>query len=171
MWKNRYDGNIGDLYQMKKGIAAILYHCSEYLVQFGADKEKNVPYNDARHKYCPRGKDSWCKYQREQATGESTYKTKINIPEAVRELIIPIFSHEDLGSDDLLKKCLHGQAQNPNESFNNCVWRKAPKETLEVAVASVVIHLNDGGKGRKGDIMEKCGFFTWPLYSFRVCPK
>ena len=71
-----------------------------------------VPDNDARHKYCPRGKDSWCKYQRDQATGESAYKTKINIPEGVRELIKPIFSHEDLGSADLLKKCLHGQTPN-----------------------------------------------------------
>ena len=88
---------------------------------------------------------------------------KLNLPEAVRELIKPIFSHQDLGSDDLLKKCLHGQTQNPNESFNICIWKKAPKETfiarktLEVAVASAVIHFNDGGKGIL-DIMEKCGF-------------
>ena len=46
-------GNIGDLYQMKKGIAAILYHCSEYLVQVGDDKGKKVPDNNVRHKYCP----------------------------------------------------------------------------------------------------------------------
>ena len=43
--------------------------------------------------------------------------------------------------------------QNPNEAFNNCIWRKAPKDTfvacrtLEVAVASAVIHFNDGGCG------------------------
>ena len=69
-------GNIGDLYQMKKGIAAILYHCSEYLVQVSDDKEKKVPDNDACRKYCQRGEDSWCKYQQDQATGESTYKKK-----------------------------------------------------------------------------------------------
>ena len=63
-------GNIGDLYQMKKGVAAILYHCSECLVS-DDDDEKKVPDNDARHMYCPRGKDSWCKYQRDQATGPS----------------------------------------------------------------------------------------------------
>ena len=54
---------------------------------------------------------------------------------------------------DLLKKCLHGQTQNANEAFNNCIWRKAPKDTfvargtLEVAVASAVIHFNEGGNG------------------------
>ena len=35
----------------------------------------------------------------------------MNIPEAVRDVIIPIFSHEYLASDDLLSKCLHGQTQ------------------------------------------------------------
>ena len=58
----------------------------------GDDKEKKGPGNDARHEYCPRGKDSWCKYQRDQATDESPYKT-INIPEVARELIKPIFAH------------------------------------------------------------------------------
>ena len=71
----------------------------------------------------------------------------------LREVIKPIFSHEDLGADTLLKRCLHGQTQNPNEAFNNCIWRKAPKytfvarRTLEVGVASAVIHFNDGGYG------------------------
>ena len=39
-----------------------------------------------------------------------------------------------------------------NEAFNNCIWRKAPKDTfvartLEVAIASAVIHFNEGGNG------------------------
>ena len=56
-------------------------------------------------------------------------------------------SYEDLAADDLLK-CLHGETQNANESFTNCTWRKAPKDTfvarrtLEVTVASAVIHFN-----------------------------
>ena len=62
-----------------------------------------------------------------------------------------------------MKKCLHGQTQNPNEAFNNCIWRKAPKNTfvarrtLEVAVASAVIHFNDGGCGIL-KVIDKCGF-------------
>ena len=54
--------NIGNLYQMKKGIAAILYHCSESL------DINDKPDNEARHQYCPRGKDSWCKYQSDKFT-------------------------------------------------------------------------------------------------------
>ena len=79
--------NTGNLFAMKKGIAAILFHCSENI-----DDEK-------RHKYCPRTPDTWCKYQREKHTGEPTYDSKINIPLAVRDVITPIFSHEDLASD------------------------------------------------------------------------
>ena len=152
--------NVGNLYQMKKGIAAILFHCSECFVP---DSEDNIPDYATRHQYCPIGEGSWCKYQRDQATGASTYKTKINIPKAVCDIIKPIFSHTDLGSDVLLKKCLHGQTQNSNESFNNCIWRKAPKDvfvarkTLEIAVASAVIHFNDGGSGML-KLIEKCGF-------------
>ena len=89
--------------RLKKSIAAILYHCSESL------DVNDKPDNEARHKYCPRGKDSWCKYQSDKFTGESTYKSIICIPTEVREVIKPIFSHEDLGADILLKKCLHGQ--------------------------------------------------------------
>ena len=61
------------------------------------------PDNEARHRYCPRGKEPWCKYQSDKCTGESTYKSRISIPTAVREVINPIFSHEDRGADALLK--------------------------------------------------------------------
>ena len=149
--------NVGNLYQMKKGVAAILFHCSEYL------DSDNKPDNVQRHKYCPVGDKSWCKWQKDQATGENTYKAKINIPSAVRDLIKPVFSYEDLASDDLLSKCVHGQTQNVNESFNNCIWRKAPKDTfvarriLSIAVASAALHFNDGGSGIL-KVMEECGF-------------
>ena len=44
-----------------------------------------------------------------------SYRVEVRV---VRDVIIPIFSHEDLASDDLLSKCLHGQTQKVNESFN-----------------------------------------------------
>ena len=76
---------------------------------------------------------------------------------------MPIFSYEDLASDKLLKNCLHGQTQNVNESFNKCIWKKVPKDifvcmkTLQMGVASAVIHYNDGGRGVL-KVSEKCGF-------------
>ena len=56
---------MGNLYEMKKGAAATLYHCSEYYVGEGEDK----------------------------AIVGKTHGV-INIPEAVREVIEPIFSYK-----------------------------------------------------------------------------
>ena len=104
--------NKNNIYGMKKGIAAIVHHCSEFL-----DGDNN-PDNVQRHKFCPRGADSWCKWQQDQSTGLSTYKSKICLPTAIRDLIMPIFSYEDLAADSLLERCLHGLTQNVNEAFN-----------------------------------------------------
>ncbi|GFV32518.1 hypothetical protein TNCV_1054991 [Trichonephila clavipes] len=29
--------------------------------------------------------------------------------------------------EGLIEKCLHGRTQNPNESFNKCIWERIPK--------------------------------------------
>ena len=82
-----------------------------------------------------------------------TVNLKINIPLAITEVLKPIFSYKDLGNDDLLKKCLHGKTQNPNESLHNMIWKRCPKRvhvnllTLEIAVASSVLSFNDGQQG------------------------
>ena len=144
--------NVGDLYGMKKGIASIIHHCS-----VNEDDEE-------RHKFCPRDTKTWCRYQREKNnTGNSAYKPKINLPTDVSDIIKPIFSHEDLGSDTLLERCLHGQTQNVNESFNGVIWKKVPKDvfvfkkTLEIGVASATISYNEGGTGLL-KLFDKCGF-------------
>lgn len=36
-------------------------------------------------------------------------------------------SYKDLANPELLKKCLHGRTQKPNECFNNVVGSKVPK--------------------------------------------
>ncbi|GFU48789.1 uncharacterized protein TNCV_4468391 [Trichonephila clavipes] len=36
----------------------------------------------------------------------------------------------DLANPELLKKCLHGGTQNPNESVNNVIWSRVPKKTF-----------------------------------------
>ena len=53
---------------------------------------------------------------------------KINIPKWIHDEIRPIFL--DLSKDELLAKCLHGEAQNNNESLNNMIWAKCPKMFL-----------------------------------------
>ena len=131
--------NVGNLYEMKKGVGALLFHYSE-----NEDMEK-------RHHFCPRGATSWCKYQSDKVTGKKTYKESLNIPPAIREKIKPIFM--DLSSDDLLSKCLHGKTQNVNESLNQIIWKRCPKNifverfTLEIGVASAIISFNAGTTG------------------------
>ncbi|GFV21103.1 uncharacterized protein TNCV_4267361 [Trichonephila clavipes] len=62
--------------------------------------------------------------------------------------MLPIF--RNLSHPDLLKKCLHGKTQNPNESFHNVVWSRVPKATfvqieiLSLGVYDAVCSFNDG---------------------------
>ena len=101
--------NTHNLYAMRKTVAADLDHST-----------KNDDM-DKRHQYCPRTVDSWCKYQSDKITGKNTYVERITIDKAVSDVIAPIFSHKDLGSEALLSKCLHGETQSVNESLNNLI--------------------------------------------------
>ena len=40
--------------------------------------------------------------------------------------IKPVF--QDLSDVKMLQKCLHGMAQNCNESFNQLIWNRCPKD-------------------------------------------
>ena len=66
--------------------------------------------------------------------------------------IKPVF--EALSSNDLLKKCAHGDTENTNESFHHLIWERCPETTfvarrrLELAVADATIAYNDGELGR-----------------------
>ncbi|GFU22401.1 uncharacterized protein TNCV_1264221 [Trichonephila clavipes] len=100
-----------------------------------------------QHGFCPIGEDSWCGFKKAETSGKS-YKHKNSLPVAVVEAMRPIF--RDLSHPDLLKKCLHGKTQNPNESFHNVVWSRVPKatfvqiETLSLGVYDAVCSFNDG---------------------------
>ena len=65
----------GELYSMKKAVGAILWHCTGY-----TDSEY-------RHRYCPRGVASWCKWQADKLKGNNTYKDNITIPEWIHDVI------------------------------------------------------------------------------------
>jgi hypothetical protein len=127
------------VYQMKKAIGAVLFHCSDAL---------NL---ESRHYMCPRTIDSWCKYQCDKINNTKTYKENPGIPIVIRDKIKTIFL--DLSDDKLLSRCLHGKTQNSNESINAVIWKRCPKEvfvgriTLEISVASAVIAFNDGISG------------------------
>ena len=63
---------------MQKAIGAVVYHCSE----------ANDP--DARHMFCDKRPDTWCKYQKAKLEGK-VHIDKPSIPTVVRELVMPIF--------------------------------------------------------------------------------
>ena len=122
----RQNCQTGDINVMRKAVCAVLYHCSE----------ANDP--ESQHQFCPQGNKSWCKYQADIANETNTYIHKPGLPVYARDKIMHIF--RDLGSEELLRKCLHGTTQNNNEALNGVIWQKCPKEvyverfTLEMCV-------------------------------------
>ena len=60
------------------------------------------------HEHCPEGKERWCRFKCDKATGESTFKPGAGFPLSLSsntsryEHIKPIF--QDLSRDDLLNK-------------------------------------------------------------------
>ena len=131
--------NNDDVNAMKRAVCAVPFHCSD------------VQLETERHKFCPKGENSWCKWQSDKVTGKKECKKKLNIPKAIREHLQPIFS--DLSSHNLLSKCLHGLTQNVDEALNNIIWKKCPKRSfvqrniLEIATYSALIEFNDGQLG------------------------
>lgn len=138
--------NTGDLKNMKQAVWALYFH-------------KMSTDNNPIHNLCPKGSESWCGYQRSIAGGEE-YHHRNSLPTAVMEAIKPIF--RDLANENLLKKCLHGGTQNPNESFNQCIWERLPKtvfvgrNALAIGVYDAVSCFNDGVQSRKY-VLEKMG--------------
>ncbi|GFT20849.1 uncharacterized protein TNCV_941941 [Trichonephila clavipes] len=67
----------------------------------------------------------------------------------------------DLANPELLKKCLHGGTQNPNESVNNVIWSRVPKKTfvqlevLSLGIYDAVSSFNMGNVS-KLEILRKC---------------
>ena len=83
-----------DLLGMQKSIRATLFHVAS-------------SKNDNHHSQCPTGASSWCKYNRDLAAGESTYKPSSSLPVETRQLLAAIYN--ELSNEELLRKCLHGK--------------------------------------------------------------
>ena len=129
--------NPNNLEGLQKAIRATLFHVA-------SSKDDN------NHSQCPTGASSWCKFNRDIFTGETTHKHGSGLPVETRKLLIPIYN--ELSSNELLQKCLHGKTQNQNESFNAMIWERLPKTKynsliqLELATFDAVAHFNFGHK-------------------------
>ncbi|GFW92369.1 uncharacterized protein TNCV_4919981 [Trichonephila clavipes] len=106
--------NLSSVEDMKRAIWAIYFH-------------KLSTEDNPQHALCPLGEDSWCGYNRSIVTGEF-YIHKHSLPESILLKVKKVF--RDLTEKDLLKKCLHGRTQNPNESFNNVFGSEFLKQFL-----------------------------------------
>ena len=129
--------NSSNLKQMKTSIHATLFHVT-------SSEKKNW------HDHCPTGKESWCRFQSDKATGLSTYKPGPGLTLAVIKHVKPI--RNDLSKDELLEKCLHGKTQNQNEAFNALIWERLPKTTyvalpsMKLGTYDAIAHFNIGKK-------------------------
>ena len=79
-----------------------------------------MPDNQESHAFCPTESNSWCK--RWQNSGSEDYKSSANLPKVINDLLMPIFL--DLRNDNLFSRCLEETTQNPNEAFNQIIWKK-----------------------------------------------
>lgn len=146
---NAIRSNKDSFTDMRKAVWAIYYHkCSTDI--------KPV------HDFCPQGPTSWCAYQKAKSAGKlKDFKHVKVMPETVMEAIKKVFC--DLSHPDLLKRCLGGRTQNPNESFNSMVWKLCPKSSgsnrviAEIALYEAVIGFNEGRKGRL-QVLKFLGF-------------
>lgn len=131
---------------MEKAVKALYYHNL-------STEEKPL------HGLCPKGPNSWCKYNKYQGS-ERVYTHNHSLPEAVMKTIKPIF--RDLSTTELLKKCLHGRTQNQNESVNNVIWTRIPKNvfveifTLHFGAYDAIATYNKGNIV-KCDVLQKLG--------------
>ncbi|XP_065065605.1 uncharacterized protein LOC135691614 [Rhopilema esculentum] len=140
---NSIRANRGNLAQMQNDVWAIFHH--------SVMPATASTLND-QHKFCPKGKDSWCKFNAELITGKKSYDGSKRLPSSFFDILEPIFKR--LTSKDLLERCLRGVTQNANESLNHMIWERCPKATfcskvrIESAVSEAVCCFNTGAGSR-----------------------
>ncbi|GFS68734.1 uncharacterized protein TNCV_1959371 [Trichonephila clavipes] len=142
---NTIRANSHDVNEMRQAAWAVWAHTSS------TDDEP-------KHWFCPKGKNSWCKYN------VSVYNNTVNefshkntLLKAVSEVIKPVF--KDLSHLKLLRRCLGGKTQNANESLNSLIWKYSPKligsgiNVTKIAAFIAACEYNDGSKN-KIDLMR-----------------
>jgi len=135
------------VYTMKKNIIAILNH------SVTSDND-----SASQHRFCPIGARSWCKWQQDLATGTTTYNSDDCLLKVFLEVLRPTFM--GLSEHTLLKRCVRGTTQNPNECLNSLVWAHCPKhkhhgvKVVRCAAASAVCHFH-GGAGSRERVMNR----------------
>nr|XP_053646630.1 uncharacterized protein LOC128698440 [Cherax quadricarinatus] len=126
--------------KMKNVILSSLYHCCS-------------TDNRPQHHLCPKGANSWCFYQRANATNtkppsHNTMKARLRL-EPENEAAVKQIYHE-LTSKDKMQRCLKVRGQNPNESLHQRISSYCPKtkykfkRDLDFAAAHAISEYNSG---------------------------
>lgn len=129
--------NKNDFSKMRKSIWAIWMHMVS---------TDSYP----QHFFCPKDPQTWCKYNRATLL-KHAFKHKNSVAKPVMDLIKPIF--KDLSDPNLLKRCLGGRTQNPNECLNSLIWKYCPKninsgkKIAELSTNLATATFNDGHTG------------------------
>lgn len=82
--------------------------------------------------------------------GKVSTKPKLRENPMITKPVYPVMLWCRITQTELLKKCLHSHAQNPNESFNNIVWAKVSKRvfvrlhTLKLDIYDAALSFNEG---------------------------
>jgi hypothetical protein len=148
--------NKGDVDAMSRSTMAILKHYSE------------MPEED-QHADCPKGLESWCRYQVDTARGDdvTTYvPVKNPISPALHEVLLPTF--KALGDKKLLQACQQCKDQNANESLHSVIWNVVPKDQyhspqeVSLGINIAVGLFNDGQRATLSPLMENMGISTSP---------
>ena len=125
-------------------------------------KHYSSTLENPNHEDCPPGKNSWCFYNRDVASGTKYHQPIKNpLPPAVVAEIQPLFDR--LSSKECLASCVDGNTQNMNESYHHLVWNLAPKEQLNspleinLAVEIATLLFNSGMKSTYNSIFIDAG--------------
>ena len=101
-----------------------------------------------QHQFCPKGENSWCRYQRDVAYKTNNYTHGKCLPVVFCSEPKSLFTC--LSDGDLLQRCLTGLTQNQNELINAVLWKKCPesvfcgKSKLLTGSAQAVLQWNQG---------------------------
>lgn len=144
--------NKGNVDAMERGVRAILKHYSS-----------SVEY--PQHDECPKGENSWCKFQVDLATGGNSYvPVKDPIAPAIQKLLEPIF--KKLSNRTFLESLKNIMTSNNNESYHHVLWSLAPKETfcsakeVEVAMYLSTCLYNSGFGWTYKKLLDELGLFV-----------
>ena len=107
---------------------------------------------DPKHSECPIGPDPYCFYNKALAEGRTPpshndMKVRFELEPRLRQSILAIYL--DLTRTDLLRRCLKGKTQNPNESFHSKMNKLSKTKfvslpTARYSIAEAVFQHNNG---------------------------